>query len=154
MVDILDILIYESGDGGEFQLKNDDLNTVSSLTNQVYLALFGGNIEQSTTSDIQEGDIREDWWGNEYMELPFNSEFERMLNNVVLNSDGIRKLESAALRDLDFFKDYATPTVNASIPSLDKLELIVTLTQKSDKKFSVKFVWDNLRTELIEEILI
>ena len=154
MVNILDILIYESGDGGEFQLMNDDIATVSSLTNQVYLALFGGNIEQDTTTEIEIGDERDDWWGNEYVEVPFNSTFERTLNNVALNSSGLRQLENAAKDDMRYFSDYADIEVSATIPDVNKLEITISLNQKSAQKFAVKFVWDNLKNELIEDIII
>jgi hypothetical protein len=40
---IADITIFESGDGGDLALINDDLATIEGLTNQVYLAWFGGN---------------------------------------------------------------------------------------------------------------
>ena len=154
MVNILDILIYESGDGGEFQLMNDDIATVSSLTNQVYLALFGGNIEQDSTTEIEIGDERDDWWGNEYVEVPFNSTFERTLNNVALNSSGLRQLENAAKDDMRYFSDYADIEVSATIPDVNKLEITISLNQKSAQKFAVKFVWDNLKNELIEDIII
>ena len=154
MVNILDILIYESGDGGEFQLMNDDIATVSSLTNQVYLALFGGNIEQDTTTEIEIGDERDDWWGNEYVEVPFNSTFERTLNNVALNSSGLKQLENAAKDDMRYFSDYADIEVSATIPDVNKLEITISLNQKSAQKFAVKFVWDNLKNELIEDIII
>ncbi len=145
MKNIIDILIYESGDGGDFRLVNGDLDTISSLTNQVYLALFGGNIEQSTTADIEDGEIREDWWGNELLDIPYNSDFERTLNNVVLNSYGLKQLEDAGMEDMKYFTDFADITTTASTPEPDKLVYKVTMTQKSGEKFIVKFVWDNLK---------
>ena len=151
---IADLLIYESGDGGEFSLKNDDLETVSSITNQVYLAFFGGNLEQDTSDIIEDGEERSDWWGNELLDIPFNSKLERTLNNVALNSSGLRQIENAAKEDLKYLTYFADIIITASIESVNKLNLLVQLIEPDNQSFKIKFVWDNLRTELIEERVI
>ena len=38
-----DLNIFESGDGGELSIINEDLLFGESLYQQIYLALFGGN---------------------------------------------------------------------------------------------------------------
>lgn len=152
---ITDILIYESGDGGEFQLVNGDLNTVQSITNCVYLALFGGNIEQDTSNSIEDNEQRSDWWGNLLLsDIPYNSEFERTLLNVSLNSSGISKLENAAKNDLKFLKDYANISVNISIDDIDKMSLVVSLQEPDNTERKIKFIWDQLTNEVIQEITI
>ena len=59
-----DILLYETGNGGDLLLQNKDIELVNPLYQQVYVALFGGNIQAITKGDEIEGQIREDWWGN------------------------------------------------------------------------------------------
>jgi phage gp46-like protein len=149
-----DILIYESGDGGEFSLLNNDLETVGSITNNVYLALFGGNIEQNTDTSIIDGEVRNDWWGNNILDIPFNSNFERTLLNVAVTSAGIRQIEEAALSDLAFLSDLAQVSVEVNIDSVDKISLIVSLQQPDSQEKRIKFVWNQLKNEVIQEVII
>ena len=57
-----DITLYETGSGGDFYLLNDDLNTGEALFQNIYLALFGGNYEDSTKSAYVENEQRFDYW--------------------------------------------------------------------------------------------
>ena len=158
MADIFDIMIYESGSGGDFNLKNDDLETISGLTNQVYLALFGGNIEENsiTSDELDDLDFRGDWFGNEYLqeEFQFNSLFERTLTQVALNSQGISTLEDAASQDLEFLTEYAEINIEGSIPEINKFQLVVQLIEPNDISTKIKFIWDATKNELIETIII
>ena len=141
-MDIQDILIYESGDGGEMKLKNDDLETISSITNSFYLALFS-----SKTSD---------WWGNAELlaDNPFDSSFERTLDSVSLTSSGLKQLEQSALEDLNFLKIYGEISVFASVLDLNKISLKINFKEPSGSEKIVKFVFDKLRNEIIEEVTI
>jgi len=154
-MDVVDLMIYESGSGGDLNLKNDDLETVSGLTNQVYLALFGGNIEESTSDDLEDLDERNDWWGNYLLneELQFNSSFERTLTTVTLNSGGISKLVNAAKKDLKYLEDYADITVEGSITGLNKFQLQVNLQEPDQSSTKIKFIWDGTKGT-IETIII
>jgi len=109
-----DVLIYESGNGGELQLLADDLATIDGLTNQVYIALFGG------------GDSV--WFGNDTdgINLNQNATFEKTLQEVALNTNGLRTLENAAKADLSFFEN---ATVEASLISAKKLQLSVSISE-------------------------
>jgi len=99
MAELIDIAIHESGDGGEINIVNEDVNTIQGLTNQVYLALFG-NYEQVTTNQLT-GVERFDYWGNAYLlsENQFNSTFEKTINEVALTSGGVNRLVDAAKTD-------------------------------------------------------
>jgi phage gp46-like protein len=149
---IQDILIYESGDNGDLYLESSDIATVSSFSNCFYLALFGGNLEQNTTPDIADGEIREDWWGNAIVENQFNSNFERALNNTAINTAGIKALEDAALEDLQFLTDLGDISVDVSILAENKISLEIYLKTANNSNKKVKFVFDNFKNELIEEI--
>lgn len=135
-------MIYESGDGGEMKLKNDDLETVSSITNSFYLALFS-----SKTSD---------WLGNaELMKYnPFSSQFEKTLDSVSLTSSGLKQLEQAALEDLNFLKEYGEISVFASVLDLNKISLKINFKEPTGSEKIIKFVFDKLRNEIIEEVTI
>jgi phage gp46-like protein len=155
-INIIDVLIHESGDGGELQLRNEDLQISQALTNQIYLTLYGGNIEENTSDDLEEKERRQDFWGNYYLEEEeqFNSNFERELKNQPLTANGLSRLEDAASQDLQFLSDYADIDVSASIPKPYKLELTVTLTQPDSESVKVKFVWDSQRKEFYQEKII
>lgn len=151
---ITDLTIYESGEGGEMALVNDDIATISGLTNQVYLALFGGNIEQSTSEELDALSIREDWFGNEILEteFQFNSLFEKTIRTVAINTNGLSILKDAADSDLEYLRTYAEIITTISIIGLNKVQLIVSLTEPNDLSTRIKLVWDGTKNELIEFI--
>jgi phage gp46-like protein len=153
---MIDLMIYETGSGGDLNLKNDDLDTISGLTNQVYLAFFGGNKEQSTSDELNELEQRKDWWGNFLMEPEnqFNSELERTLDNVAINTEGISKIENAAKNDLQYLDEYADIEIEAFILSVAKVQIDVSLTEPNNNSTKLKFIWDGTKNELIEEIVI
>lgn len=146
MKEITDILFLETGEGGDLSLQNNDIVTTDSIINSIYIALFGGNIEQNTTNDIEVGVERSDWFGNA-LGLDYNSNFERTLLEVALNSAGISKLENAAKEDLKYLNDIVEYTVNITIDSIDRMTLIVSL-----QNVKVKYIFDQLKKEITQEI--
>jgi len=155
-MDTIDVMIYESGSGGDLNLKNEDIEKISGLTNQVYLALFGGNIEQNTSDDLAELDERNDWWGNSLLqsEQQFNSFFERALNMIALTSGGISLLENAAKKDLKYLQKYADINIEGSIIGLNKFQLQVNMMEPDENSTKIKFIWDGTKQELIETITV
>ena len=84
-----DIHLFETGSGGDFAIVNEDLLMGESLYQQIYLALFGGNIEASTKQSYLESEERFDYWGNSLIwnttkTKQFNSETERIIQNTTL----------------------------------------------------------------------
>lgn len=152
----IDVTIYEEGSGGDLQLLNDDLALSEGLTNQVYLALVGGNLEQSTSPDIEELEIRQDWWANVLLneENQFNSNFERALSEVALNSAGIRVLENAVKEDLEFLTAYADINIESELIGLNRLEIFITLQEPGQESLKIKLLWDGTRQEVIFNIVI
>ena len=59
-----DLVIYETGDGGDVVLKGNDFELTESLFNMPYLAWFGGNPGFSTTGNELENEQRFDYWAN------------------------------------------------------------------------------------------
>lgn len=152
-----DILLAETGDGGDFSILNNDLLLGESLYQQIYLALFGGNIEASTKASYLESEERFDYWGNSLVwndvkTKQFNSETERTLQNVALNSSGRLKVIQSVNKDLEYLKDVVNLTVDASILSVNKLRIIIEFTQLSNQQDKVlQLVYDNAKGELIIE---
>jgi phage gp46-like protein len=159
-MDTKDILLYESGDGGEMSIIADDLVLGETLYQQVYLALFGGNVEANTRSDILPTEERFEWWGNAlfFKETPskqFNSNTERILPNVVLNSAGRQKIALAVSDDLVYLSDVLDSKVEVQFPSTNKIRIIVKFSRKGKQEDQVlQLVYDNSKNELIIEKVI
>ena len=150
----MDLMIYETGNGGDLNLVNGDLSITEGITNQPYLAHFGGNIEASTTGEEKEGVERFDWFGNSFFpnepDAQINSELERGLANNELSSKGRIELERLASLDLEYLSPIADIESEVSIESDDKVIISDKLIQPSDESEN-SFIWDATKNELIEE---
>lgn len=148
---MMDVLIYESGNGGELSLRNGDIETTDSLANQAYLSHFGGNVEASTIGNEIESEQRRDWYGNSLLDVnaQMNSELERALNANELGSLGRSNIERAALKDIQHLSDLADIASTAKITGNNK----INITDKIDKTVA-DIIWDSTKNELIYEITI
>jgi len=155
-----DINLFEGGSGGEMRILNSDLLLTETIYQTIYLALYGGNVEQDTTED--ESDLEEnfDYWGNQlfYSNNPdkwFNSQTERVLSTVALNGEGRRLIEDAVNADLQFLNNVVNFEVEVSISSNNRAEIAIFISEfqnQSDRQ--LKMVWDNSRNELIIQEII
>jgi phage gp46-like protein len=147
-------MLISTGDGGDYVItdNNQDLQKVTGFQNMVYLALFGGNIEQSTkTYDV--GETRFDWWGNTYFQqtpaAQMNSRTERLLRDSALTSQARLQIEQAVKQDLTFMQEFAEVGVSVTFPELDRVKIVVNLdkpTQELSNQFT--FLWDNSKQEV------
>lgn len=145
-----DLLIYETGDGGDLRVLNNDLALTTSLYNQVYLCLFGGNVEASTKGNELDNEKRFDWWANSLLDLDFNSETERTINTVTLNASGRLKILEAIKRDLKPIDLVANYIVNVFLESTYKLKISIHLTKKLNKQEKIiQILWDISKNEVI-----
>ena len=150
-----DLLIYETGDGGDLRVLNNDLALTTSLFNQVYLCLFGGNVEASTKGNELNNEKRFDWWGNSLLELNFNSETERTINNVTLNASGRLKILQAVKNDLKPIDLVANYNVNVYLESSSRFKIVINLTEKLNKQEKIiQILWDISKYEVILEEII
>lgn len=155
-----DILLYETGAGGDFSIIDDDLAIGESLYQQIFLALFGGNIEASTKINYLPTEERFDYWGNALVwkdekSKQFNSETERVIQNNALNSSGRLKIIQAVDTDLAYLKSMLDYTSDVQITGRDNLRIIVSFTQKTNQQDRVlQMVYDNAKNEVIIEKII
>lgn len=155
-----DVLLFESGDGGEMAVLSGDLELTETLYQQVYLALFGGNVEQNTRTDFLFTEERFDWWGNslffgEVQSKQFNSNTERVLRNVALNSVGRLSVISAVEQDLQYLSDLLDLSVDVEFFGVNKIRIIVKFNRKGNQEDKVlQLVYDNAKNELIIERII
>ena len=150
-----DIHLFETGSGGDFAIVNDDLLMGESLYQQIYLALFGGNIQASTKQSYLESEERFDYWGNSLIwkdvkTKQFNSETERTLGNVALNSSGRLSILQAVNNDLDYLKGVVDFTVEVGIDSVSRISITVNFKEKTNQQDKVlHMVWNNSKNEVI-----
>jgi hypothetical protein len=152
-----DVVLYESGNGGDVQLKGNDLATTDGFTNMPYLGWFGGNPGFVTTGNELENEQRFDWWGNSLLlnndkEIQYNSFLENILNNTAIDSEGRNNVENFARRDLEFLLTFAEVDVDISIISDNRISIEVKLTKPDNLDVKTyQFIWDATNKELIEE---
>ncbi len=151
----MDIGLYETLNGGDMSIQNNDIWSTMSLWNQIYIALFGGNPQEITTDKSGEGEQRQDFWGNQFLESEpdeyVNSLTEKILDTTALNSAGRIKIEQAVKSDLAFLAKLRTVSVEVSIKGIDKVLIEIGLQEPDeieDKRF--RLLWDGTRSTDIQ----
>lgn len=144
-----DIALFENNNGGDVLVKGNDLVKYYENEGQVYLALFGGNVEEDTPSVQIPGKVRNYYWGNYYLssENQFNSKTERSLKNVELSSQGRAKIQSAVEYDLNYLKKYATVDVQVSIIGQNKITIKIFTTYFTGKKILTTLTYSSPNTD-------
>lgn len=143
---MFDLAVVETGNGGDLQLRGNDLAGVNSIENMPYLAMFGGNPGFITKSKVTESESF-DFWGNNLL-MPsdqskqFNSLTENLINTITLNSSGRIKIETAIKNDLAFMSGFAVVDVSVSIVDTDRISVELKIRQNDT---SVKISIINFR---------
>lgn len=149
-----DLNLLATGDGGDVLLKGHDLSVVYGWQNMPYMALFGGNVEQSTPALVLPEEQRKDYWGNALFhpnepELQFNSLTEQILMNVELSSSGRLQIERAVKKDLEFMQAFAIVEVEVSITGIDRIQILIRFTKPDGlQQREFIFIWDNTTSSL------
>jgi hypothetical protein len=141
-----DLKIYETGNGGDINVLGNDLESVYSFENMPYLAMFGGNIEQSTAQVGEDDEQRFDFWGNSFLidaASQFNSLTERGLIQTPITSEGRILIENLVRADLRFMEDFAVVNVTVRVISDDKLNIDIAIDKPSNlQNLQFQFIWD------------
>lgn len=151
----LDIKLYETGNGGDIMIKGNDLETVQGFENFPYLAMFGGNVEQ-TTQQVGAGDEqRFDWWGNAFLpkqNTQMNSITEKKLITTAITSQGRILIEEAIKADLAFMQSFANISVAVTVISDDWLNIAVTIQEPTNLQGKqYQFIWDATAGKILED---
>jgi len=150
----MDLKLVETGNGGDIVFNGTDLVVTEGFGNMPYLGFCGGNIEESTR-EYTTGEQRFDWWGNNLFYanqsgLQFNSDFERLLNNISLTSSARTIIDQTLKSDLSFMSDFSTVTIESSIVSTDRIELKIKIIEPTNiQSNEFVYIWDSTRNELI-----
>lgn len=150
----MDLEVRETLNGGDLVKNPKDFSVINGFQNMIYFGLFGGNVEASTPLVRIPTEQAFDWWGNNLFfpndtSVQMNSETERTLMNVALNSSGCVLIEKAIDKDLKFMADFATVTREVTIVSTDRVKIeiqIVRLDNLLERPFI--FIWDATNMEL------
>lgn len=155
----MDLELIETGDGGNLVKNPNDISVIYGFENMIYLALFGGNVEQDTPTTRNANEQAFDFWGNNLLmpnnsSIQFNSQTERVLNNTGLNSNGARFIEQAVKNDLAFLNDFATVTINVTIVFVDTIEISILMQQPGSlQKQEFIYIWDATKKELLAKLI-
>lgn len=160
-----DLLIYETGVGGDTALKHEliagdptinDFQLTDGIFNMIYIALFGGNPGESTTGFEEDGQQRFDWWGNQLLfpnlpDIQFNSFTENILNTISLTSQNREIIKGFVKKDLQFLTNLAKVSVEVLLLDVDRIEIDIKVNELSNLQNSeFQFIWDGTKKEVIE----
>jgi len=150
----MDLQLIETGNGGDLFLLGSDLAQVQGFENMPYIALFGGNVLQSTPQTREPNEQAFDWWGNALLmpNLPsqqFNSQTERVLNSVSLTSGNLSTIQNAVNADLDFMKEFADISVSVSIISVNTVKIQIEIKEPDNLTANqFIYIWDGTAKDL------
>lgn len=153
----MDVKLIRRYGGFDFVGGKAGIITVESFETMVPIALFGGNIEQSTPQRRIQGQQNLDWWGNATLlqtapKEQFNSLTQRTLQDVALNSAGRERIQRAVEADLQFMADFANVTVVVSLISVDSVKITIEITEPDTLNQSeLVYIWDAFKKELNED---
>ena len=148
-----DLKLIETFDGGDLVLNGNDLQVIDGFQNMIYLALFGGNVKQST-KEFDEDEERFDYWANDLLmldspDIQYNSETERTLNEVTLNSRGRLLVEQSVKKDLEFMQDFGNVEVNVSIVQNNRVQINVIIKEPNELNSNeFNYIWSATENEL------
>lgn len=133
-----DLALVETGDGGDVTMNGNDLAVFLNDENEIYLRMFGGNIEADSKSSRVAGEQDFSYWANGLLlgnddAISFNSTTERTLNNVPLTSQGRLAIESAIRKDLRSLNF----TISVQIISDDRIRVNLRHIDGKTKHFSL-----------------
>lgn len=147
-----DVLLAQTFDGGDISVVDGIAEMSGGLETAAYLSLFGGNEDDSG----RDGD-KFTWWGNldeNESERQYRSETQHIVQSLPLITSNLRRVEDAAMRDLNWFLTGSIANlveVVASVPALNTLQLDVRI-EAVGEEFTFNFVenWKALQTRQIE----
>ncbi len=135
-----DILLYNTLDGGEIDFVNGRPTMTGGFETFTFLCLFGGNFEDDGLAGN-----RKTWWANldeRDPDLRYISRFQNLLGGISLTSGNLRRLEEAALADLNVFKTSGIAdevTVEGFITGRNRLRLDVGIKSSQGEIFETSY---------------
>lgn len=140
-----DVQLFQTNDDGEIRVENGIVAMSGGLSTSVYLALFGGNEDDTGAQD----DNRT-WWGNLLETSPsaqYRSETQNLLQSLPITSSNLRRLDDAIRRDLRYLstEDIASSVaVEITIPELNRVKIVISINAEG-RESTFEFIanWKN-----------
>ncbi len=115
-----DLLLIETGSGGDLVLAGSDLVGISGLENQPYLAQFSGDGNNWINALLISDPV-----------IQFSSTTEQALKDNPLSSAGRVNIQNAMLADLQYLTaDGTTVSVTATITKPNRLDVAININGK------------------------
>ena len=136
-----DVLLFNTPDGGDVEFINAQPTMTSGFETAAYLCLFGGNYEDDGLAGN-----KKTWWANRNKEIPhkrYISRFQNLARGLPLVTGNLRRLEQAALADLEGFREegiFEEITAEATIPKLNFLKLVINGNSPTGENSEIEFL--------------
>ena len=134
----MDFKIYEQGDSGELNIIGGDIEPENTLSNSIYLSLFSGDV-----------------WYNIFEESDFlktNDTIEQLLNEFIISTKNLRKLETLINESLNWLieEGIIESIETSAMPSFESIKISITIKEpnNTDKKYII--IWNNQKAILKE----
>lgn len=136
----MDVLLFQTPDGGEVTCQNGQLKLTEGLDTACYLSLFGGNVDDSGLAST---DSKQYWanFGETEPAKKYRSETQFLLRTLPLIPANLTRFEDAATKDLSWLLDSVADSlaVSASMPGVNSVKLDVAIVIDGKKTlFSIK----------------
>ena len=129
-----DVYLFQSNDEGEINVEGGIVEMRSSLETSAYVSLFGGNEDDDGSQDNTQN-----WWGNVIEDDPafqYRSRLQNLLRSIPSIPANLRRLENAALLDLQWFIDKRIASelnVVATLVDVEKVRIDIEINAFGDE---------------------
>lgn len=129
----MDLLLTDTGDGGELTLTGGDLQMCGTFYNAVYLSLFGG-----------------DAFYNVFETYEQSGDFEKALN-LPITKTNLNKVETTAKQCLKWLLEEGAADsidVKAYGNNENKINVDITINEPNNVSYSYGLIWENQKAVL------
>lgn len=130
-----DVFLFASRDGADIVVENGLVKMTESFETLSYLALFGGNENDSGVAADPDN-----WWGNVIEQDPsrtYRSRTQYILKHLAATTGNIAALRDAVITDIEFIltERIASETeVTITLPALNRVSISVTITAQGEQQ--------------------
>lgn len=130
----MDVLLFQTNDDGDIEIEGGLVTLSPGLSTATYLSLFGGNQQDDGSQDNALT-----WWGN-LGEIDtakrYRSETQYLLGTIPATSGNLKRIEDAALRDLEWMvKEEVCDSIDisASLIGVNRVKIDVNILAEGDE---------------------
>jgi phage gp46-like protein len=132
----VEILLNDTGDGGEIELSGGDIKSDDTFYTSIYLSLFNG-----------------DTFYNVYENFETTNEFETAFNQPITRQN-LKNVETAAKNALKWFIETGIAddvSVTAYGNTDEKINVDITITEPDGNSFLYGIIWENQKAVLVKK---